>query len=72
MKAFHKEYFDAINRDEQLLSWARYSIRFNDRRQEQARDFLSKLRMHKRVLPGLSEAGAKIVLSEIDRIDRNS
>lgn len=69
MLAKHKELFDAINRDETLLGWARGSIRYNDLRDQQARDFMLKLTANRRPIPGVTAAAVKAALGAIERAD---
>lgn len=59
-----------IKDDEQLLSWARYSIRFNGRRADQANDFVGKLNAHKIEIAGASGNTLGPVLAQIEKDDK--
>lgn len=62
---------EQIKEDSILLSWARYSIRFNSRREDQARDFIDKLRWNRRKLPGATLTAVKAALRKIESTDRD-
>lgn len=72
MRASIRLLVEAIERDEQLSSWARYSIRYNDQREQQARDFMSKLTANGRPIPGITLAATKAALVEIDRTGKEN
>jgi len=62
----------AINNDEELLTWATYSIRYNTRA-TWGQDFMGKLHSHKIVFEGSDDVKAITqALSAIDKFDRNN
>jgi hypothetical protein len=70
MRTKHQELLNAILRDDQLLTFARGTIRYTAQRDEQVKDFLGKVKLWKREIPGISAAAVSAVLSEIERRDR--
>lgn len=59
-----------IKGDEEFLRWARYSIRFNSKREDQAIDFLFKLRWNRRDIEGSNIKTISAALAEISKEDR--
>lgn len=59
---------DKIKADTKLLEWARYSIRFNSGRANQADDFMSKLKWNKTPgFDGVTQAQFMTALRQIER-----
>lgn len=68
-----KKALQAIRADQNLLAWARYSIRYNSRRADQANDLMAKLHTHNCVSAELGNVKALAgALREIERDDRNN
>lgn len=72
MKALTKNLVATIKADEQLLSWARFSIRYNGTRAAQANDLIAKLNAHAIIISGASGNTLMPVLAQIEKDDRNN
>lgn len=61
---------EMIAADAELLTWARGSIRYNTGRENQAVDFMAKLKHHNSPLATMSKSSVKTALTEIEKADR--
>lgn len=60
--------YRVINADPKLLEWARYSIRYNESREQQAIDFIGKVRWNKHpAADRLTVSGVRRALPQIER-----
>lgn len=55
-----------------LITWARYSIRYNDGRAQQAQDFMDKLKINGREIAGADLDTLMWVLAAIEYADKNN
>lgn len=69
MKLSARKALDIIQADEKLLSWARYSIRYNKLRMHQANDFISKINAHKIEIPG-GPSAIQGALAQLEKEDK--
>ncbi len=67
-----KTLIDDIKSDQTLLRWARWSIRYNTTREQQARDFMDKLQSNRVQLEGASLLTLQAALAAIEKHDKEN